>query len=184
MPKPVPADKRLRAPKGLLEGPLAADPDPMEDGIPTPDPGALEPDEPAGWVPLSPDLPYAGLRAFQGLLEGIRYKPGYRLDVENHGHGLAGATYFTIYAYLANTYRPSEPPSQITMRFPLGRHVLERWGGLVDANPERARTEMLRFVRKCLGWHELHERDEWLKVGKDRPFDPHAGGRNQPYVAG
>lgn len=39
--------------------------------------------------------------------------------------------------------------------------------------------ELIARLRECLGYMELHERDEWLRVDGEMPFNPHAdeGGR-------
>jgi hypothetical protein len=165
---------------GRLQPPPGAEADMMDDALlPEPDRqlGHMETDgEPT--TPLRPDWPMHGLRAFQDLVAKITYKPGYRLLVLDQlavPHGVALGCIFAIDFHQPNTYRPTED-IHLSQRFHVPTWLLERWGELAEGDPERARRQMLRWVRKALGWHELHERDEWIRVEGAMPFDPHAVG--------
>ena len=145
----------------------------LPDMLPEPDPGRMEqPME--GWVPLRPDLPFHGLRLLMDVVAHITYKPGYRLRVDDPGMG--GRVLLVIVARMRNTYRPADPPNELAMRFEVQPWLLERWGEWASwdqAGVGRARRDILRWVRKCLGHHELHERDEWFRVDGVMVFDPH-----------
>lgn len=177
----VPADKRLRAPEGLLQGvplmPVASeDADIMEDAL-LPDPGRLlGPMESEGqaYGPMRPEWPMEGLRAFQMLVDTITYKPGYRLRVvEDLTMPTMGAV-FSLDFQQPDTYHPGQM-IRLSQNFHLPIWLLELWGELAEARPEQGQDRMLRWVRKALGWHELHERDEWLRVDGVMRFNPHEG---------
>jgi hypothetical protein len=174
MPEPGPADKRLRDPGGLLDGPMVFEP-PVPDGIPDPDPGRLE-RQPEGWVPFAWEGMGAAVFAFQELVRHITYKPGYRLEVRQpwDQYTRGGGVLLSITARLEDTYHPGQFTEQ-AMNFTVVPYVLERWGEWLERRPELARQDMLRLVLKCLGIHELHERDEWFRVDGVMVFDPHRG---------
>jgi hypothetical protein len=150
--------------------PLAAEP--MFDGLPEPDPGRLERTL-EGWTPMDMAAPVLGLRALMDLVGRIRYKPGYRLRVDDPG--MTGGAFLVVTARLRDTYHPEGPVAEQVMRFEAPAWLLERWGEWAEARPERAAPSILAWVRKCLGHHELHERDEWFMVDGLRAFDPHKG---------
>ena len=114
-----------------------------------------------------PDLLVGGLVAFEQVVAHLTYKPGYILRVMR-------PPMLRVVAELDDTYHPGRR-LEVAMHFPLPEWLLERWGSRAGFDPALAEEEMVRWVRKALGWHELHERDEWLKVEGARPFDPHQG---------
>ena len=111
----------------------------------------------------------AGLAAFEAVVERISYRPGYILRVTRRAPVL-----LRVVAELDDSYHPGQR-LEVAMHFPVPDWLLEFWGSIADTRPDHAQDEMVRWVRRALGWHELHERDEWLRVDGVRPFDPHAG---------
>jgi hypothetical protein len=154
------------------------DADVMEDVL-LPDPGRrlghMETEDANPFI-MRPDWPTDGLRAFQDLVGRITYKPGYRLRVLDDLSGRQGmGCVLSIQFRQPNTYRPAEV-IELAQNFHVPAWLLERWGELAEARPDEARMRMMRYVRKALGWHELHERDEWIRVDGTMVFDPHAEG--------
>lgn len=114
---------------------------------------------------LDPAL--AGLAAFEALVERISYRPGYILRVTHRPPMLR------VVAELDDSYHPGQR-LEVAMHFPVPDFLLEQWGIRAAPGAVHAEGEMVRWVRRALGWHELHERDEWLRLDGMRPFDPHA----------
>lgn len=186
MPEP---NKRLRAPDGLLRDqslmpePESEDEADMMEAAVLPDPDrwleALElpreVDLPP-WAPLSMREPAEqGLTRFQELVAKITYKPGYRFHADRDmDRGAEAGCLFRMTFRVQDTYHPGQTP-EFMQAFLIPHWLLERWGHLLEQDEQRALDRMARWVRKALGWHELHERDEWIRVDGTMVFDPHQG---------
>lgn len=88
--------------------------------------------------------------------ERVSYKPGWELRVDAVGPSYH--PFLSVRADLEDSYDP-------------GRQT--RIGIRQAIPPVRSEEQLLRWVRDALGRIELHERDEWLKLDGEMPFDPH-----------
>jgi hypothetical protein len=129
------------------------------------------------WAPMSAREPAErGLERFRELVAKLTYKPGYRLHAERDMiRGAEAGCLFRITFRTRNTYQPSEQ-IDLMQCFLIPHWLLERWGILLAKDEDAALRKMMRWVRKALGWHELHERDEWIRVDGTMVFNPHADG--------
>jgi hypothetical protein len=187
-----PAQRRLldslTIPEGDIRVSLHTDADrPSGSAPPHPDPdrfNGTEPErQPEGWVAMNYELPMVGLAALRDLVGRLSYKPGWRLKVDGEwpvapSLGQFAGARFSVRAPLEDTYNPGQIIQQ-EASFMAVPWLLERWGDWLAEGSDRGRrlamADMLRWVRKCLGIFELHERDEWLELDGAKVFDPHEG---------
>jgi 5-methylcytosine-specific restriction endonuclease McrA len=107
-----------------------------------------------------------GVMDVAAVIEGITYKPGWRLSVTRRQDYLFGGS-------------PGVNLLRITAEVPDARHPGRTTTVTADNFiPEYVDSEehLLRWVRHALTQVELHERDEFFRYQGDLVNDPHGGG--------
>ena len=97
---------------------------------------------------------------FQRWLDSFRYKLGFQFRLDTR---CAGGDMGAGYVRLSTKVRHRDKPEYVDeIHF---SHKFYQWPKTV--------SEFLILMRVVIHQWEMHEADEWIRYGEERPFDPH-----------
>lgn len=111
-------------------------------------------------------------RELEDLVDNLQYRPGWTCELErrrDRGQGSVGLT-LAIYTLGYDTYHPDRGQTYRVVHYmivPAANYNRQSW--------QRWLLEQFLLV-------ERHECCEFFKIGKKRPYAPHHGPGNDPYI--